>query len=78
MLIEGPVKRKRGRPKGSTKKVRTDLTEVQPDTTHSPRDDFEREEERNQDKDQQYISAQGIIVVIYCVCNMKIYIYFSL
>ncbi|XP_071326163.1 zinc finger protein ZFAT isoform X2 [Trachinotus anak] len=46
-LAENPVKRKRGRPKGSTKKTRTELTECRADSTHSPEDNFQRQEERN-------------------------------
>uniref|UniRef100_A0A8C4EYQ4 C2H2-type domain-containing protein n=1 Tax=Dicentrarchus labrax TaxID=13489 RepID=A0A8C4EYQ4_DICLA len=37
-LAESPVKRKRGRPKGSTKKMRTNLTEGKAGSAHSPKD----------------------------------------
>ncbi|XP_068426739.1 zinc finger protein ZFAT isoform X3 [Clinocottus analis] len=56
-LAESPVKRKRGRPKGSTKKTCTDLTESK---TDSPRSDVQREGERNAEEgDKEYSSAQG-------------------
>ncbi|KAM6935127.1 zinc finger protein ZFAT isoform 3-T3 [Lycodopsis pacificus] len=56
-LAESPVKRKRGRPKGSTKKTRTDLTEGKADSTQS---NVQREEEGNKEEgDEQCSSAQG-------------------
>ncbi|XP_040899301.1 zinc finger protein ZFAT-like isoform X2 [Toxotes jaculatrix] len=59
-LAESPVKRKRGRPKGSTKKKRTDLTECTADSTHSPEDNFQRQEEENKkEKDRQCNSVEG-------------------
>lgn len=51
---ENPVKRKRGRPKGSTKKTRKDLTEGEADPTHSPEDTFQRQEERNKKEVDQH------------------------
>ncbi|XP_056237895.1 zinc finger protein ZFAT-like isoform X1 [Seriola aureovittata] len=59
-LAENPVKRKRGRPKGSTKKTRTDLTECTADSTHSPDDNFQRHEEENKKEgDKQCSSTEG-------------------
>ncbi|XP_069549307.1 zinc finger protein ZFAT isoform X2 [Brachyistius frenatus] len=60
-LAEGPVKRKRGRPKGSTKKMHTVSTEDKKAvSTHSPEESFEREENRNAEAvDQQRRSAEG-------------------
>uniref|UniRef100_A0A3B4ZPH8 Zinc finger and AT-hook domain containing n=1 Tax=Stegastes partitus TaxID=144197 RepID=A0A3B4ZPH8_9TELE len=59
-LAEGPVKRKRGRPKGSTKKMRTDLTEGKAASTHGPEDNLEKEQKRNKDKgDRQSSSVEG-------------------
>ncbi|XP_018541390.1 zinc finger protein ZFAT isoform X2 [Lates calcarifer] len=53
-LTETPVKRKRGRPKGSTKKVRTT------DSTHSPEDNPQRQEEgKKKEADQQCNSGEG-------------------
>ncbi|KAM7420438.1 hypothetical protein PAMA_014927 [Pampus argenteus] len=60
-LTESPVKRKRGRPKGSTKK-RTDWTEGKADSTHSPEDKVRREEERNKEEaDRQGENDNGIL-----------------
>ncbi|XP_010795358.1 zinc finger protein ZFAT isoform X1 [Notothenia coriiceps] len=57
---ESPVKRKRGRPKGSTKKTRTDLTEDKADSSSSLKDDLQRQEEGNKEKgDKQCSSLQG-------------------
>ncbi|XP_070823374.1 zinc finger protein ZFAT isoform X2 [Chaetodon trifascialis] len=47
---ESPVKRKRGRPKGSTKKTRTNLTEGKADSTHPAEDDVQKDEERNKEE----------------------------
>ncbi|KAM4581551.1 zinc finger protein ZFAT isoform 2-T2 [Odontesthes bonariensis] len=58
-LAESPVKRKRGRPKGSTKKTRVDLTEGTAITTHSPEDPFKREEIKKKEGDRHSTSAQG-------------------
>lgn len=59
-LAESPVKRKRGRPKGSTKK-RTDWTEGKADSTHSLEDKVRREEERNKEEaDRQGENDNGI------------------
>eukprot|EP00064_Thunnus_orientalis_P011645 superscaffoldBa00001698_g11676 len=56
-LAESPVKRKRGRPKGSTKK-RTDWTEGKADSTHSLEDKVRREEERNKEEaDRQGVGS---------------------
>ncbi|GLD56503.1 zinc finger protein ZFAT isoform X1, partial [Lates japonicus] len=52
-LTETPVKRKRGRPKGSTKKVRT------ADSAHSPEDNPQRQEEgKKKEADQQCNSVE--------------------
>nr|XP_020464095.1 zinc finger protein ZFAT-like [Monopterus albus] len=45
-LAEIPVKRRRGRPKGSTKKLRVNLPEGKADSTHSPEDNIQRGDER--------------------------------
>lgn len=59
------MKRKRGRPKGSTKKTRTDLTEGKADSTHPAEDNVQREEERNKEEgDRQCSSIQGSAVAI--------------
>ncbi|XP_029308329.1 zinc finger protein ZFAT isoform X2 [Cottoperca gobio] len=59
-LADSPVKRKRGRPKGSTKKTRTDLTEGKADSTNSPEDNVQREEEGDKKEgDRQCSSIQG-------------------
>ncbi|XP_078109507.1 zinc finger protein ZFAT isoform X1 [Sander vitreus] len=59
-LTESPVKRKRGRPKGSTKKTRTDLTECMADSTLSQEDNVQREEEGNKEEgDRQCSSIQA-------------------
>ncbi|XP_072250709.1 zinc finger protein ZFAT isoform X2 [Leuresthes tenuis] len=58
-LAENPVKRKRGRPKGSTKKARVDLTEGTAITTLSPEDPFKREEIRKKEGDRHSSSAEG-------------------
>ncbi|XP_039661132.1 zinc finger protein ZFAT-like isoform X3 [Perca fluviatilis] len=58
-LTESPVKRKRGRPKGSTKKTRTDLTECMADSTLSQEDNVQREEEGiKEEGDRQCSSIQ--------------------
>lgn len=56
---ESPVKRKRGRPKGSTKKTR--LTDDNTDSTHPANDSGQREEEggNNEEGDRQYSSTEG-------------------
>ncbi|XP_037836291.1 zinc finger protein ZFAT isoform X2 [Kryptolebias marmoratus] len=51
-LAEGPVKRKRGRPKGSTKKTHINLTEETSAAAHSAEDDSQREQKRNKEEDQ--------------------------
>lgn len=56
-LAETPVKRKRGRPKGSTKKIRTDLTEGTAISSHSPENNS-REEKRKKEEIQQFSSAE--------------------
>ncbi|XP_035528252.1 zinc finger protein ZFAT-like isoform X2 [Morone saxatilis] len=59
-LAESPVKRKRGRPKGSTKKMRTDLTEGKAGSAHSPKDNVQREEEGNKEEgDTQCSTIEG-------------------
>lgn len=63
---ETPVKRKRGRPKGSTKKIRTDLTEGTAISSHSPENNS-REEKRKKEEIQQFSSAEGGIVALYSV-----------
>lgn len=65
--IETPVKRKRGRPKGSTKKMRADLTEGMAVPSHSPEDNFEREEKGNKEEIQQSTSGEGSIAALYSV-----------
>ncbi|XP_067366933.1 zinc finger protein ZFAT-like isoform X1 [Channa argus] len=47
ILAENPVKRKRGRPKGSTKKMRTDVLERKSDSTCSLEVNVQREENGN-------------------------------
>lgn len=60
------MKRKRGRPKGSTKKTRTDLTECMTDSTLSQEDNVQREEEGNKEEgDRQCSSIQGSVVANY-------------
>ncbi|XP_034031113.1 zinc finger protein ZFAT-like [Thalassophryne amazonica] len=58
-LKETPKKRKRGRPKGSTKKNRTDWTEAQADSTHPSEDTVPREEERHGEKDGTASTMEG-------------------
>ncbi|XP_039974627.1 zinc finger protein ZFAT-like isoform X2 [Xiphias gladius] len=59
-LAESPVKRKRGRPKGSTKKLRTDLTECKADSIRSPEDNFQSQREGNKKEgDLQCSSVEG-------------------
>ncbi|XP_051263812.1 zinc finger protein ZFAT isoform X3 [Dicentrarchus labrax] len=59
-LAESPVKRKRGRPKGSTKKMRTNLTEGKAGSAHSPKDNVQREEEGNMEEgDTQCSTIEG-------------------
>lgn len=61
-----PVKRKRGRPKGSKKKTCTDLTEGKADSTHSPEDNVQREEEGNKEEgDRQCSLIEGKKIAIY-------------
>ncbi|TKS81840.1 Zinc finger protein ZFAT [Collichthys lucidus] len=55
-LAESPVKRKRGRPKGSTKKTRTDLTEEKADSTRSPEDTVQRKEDGNKEEGNRQCS----------------------
>ncbi|TMS10927.1 Zinc finger protein ZFAT [Larimichthys crocea] len=49
-LAESPVKRKRGRPKGSTKKTRLDLTEGKANSTRSTEDAVKRKEDGNKEE----------------------------
>ncbi|XP_036931451.1 zinc finger protein ZFAT-like isoform X2 [Acanthopagrus latus] len=49
-LAESPVKRKRGRPKGSTKKTRTDLTDGKADSIHSVEDNVKNERAGNKEE----------------------------
>ncbi|XP_047453704.1 zinc finger protein ZFAT-like isoform X2 [Mugil cephalus] len=59
-LPETPLKRKRGRPKGSTKKIRKDLTDDKVISTCSTEDNIETEEQKDKDEvDQQYSSVEG-------------------
>ncbi|KAM3873425.1 zinc finger protein ZFAT [Diretmus argenteus] len=59
-ITESPVKRKRGRPKGSTKKRRPDLIEGK--TTRSPEEKDKREEDRRrEEKDRQGDRDDGIL-----------------
>ncbi|KAI3360855.1 hypothetical protein L3Q82_013075 [Scortum barcoo] len=59
-LAESPVKRKRGRPKGSTKKARTNLTEAKADSTHSPEDNVQRKEQgKKEERDRQCSLRDG-------------------
>ncbi|XP_042346615.1 zinc finger protein ZFAT-like isoform X3 [Plectropomus leopardus] len=55
-LAESPVKRKRGRPKGSTKKTRTDLTEA--NSTCSLEDRVQREEGNKEERDRKCSSVE--------------------
>lgn len=67
---ESPVKRKRGRPKGSTKKTRTDLTEGKADSTRSPEDNVQREEEANKEEgDRPCSSIEGKYCCHLCVSH---------
>ncbi|XP_068613195.1 zinc finger protein ZFAT [Brachionichthys hirsutus] len=60
MLTESPVKRKRGRPKGSTKKTRQNVSENKDDNTNSAEDIVQRQEEGNKkDGDQQCSLIDG-------------------
>nr|XP_057939523.1 zinc finger protein ZFAT-like isoform X2 [Doryrhamphus excisus] len=52
-LTESPVKRKRGRPKGSTKKPRTDCSDAREDSTHFPEDNVQRQSTQKEDGDTQ-------------------------
>lgn len=45
------MKRKRGRPKGSTKKTRTDVTEGNPESTHSPVQEVQEEKQNTAEAD---------------------------
>ncbi|XP_054638844.1 zinc finger protein ZFAT-like isoform X2 [Dunckerocampus dactyliophorus] len=47
-LTESPVKRKRGRPKGSTKKPRTDCTNTREDSAQGPLDKAQRQERQKE------------------------------
>ncbi|XP_028986133.1 zinc finger protein ZFAT-like isoform X2 [Betta splendens] len=47
---ENPVKRKRGRPKGSTKKTRIDVAEGETDSTHSQVVDVQKQGGKNQEE----------------------------
>ncbi|XP_049903546.1 zinc finger protein ZFAT-like isoform X2 [Epinephelus moara] len=59
-LAESPVKRKRGRPKGSTKKTRIDLTEGKANSTHPLEDNVQIGEEGNKEEgDRQCNIIQG-------------------
>nr|XP_046255777.1 zinc finger protein ZFAT-like isoform X2 [Scatophagus argus] len=59
-LAGSPVKRKRGRPKGSTKKMCTDLKEGKADFTHSAEDNVQRKKEGIKEKDdKQHSSIEG-------------------
>uniref|UniRef100_UPI003AB012D7 zinc finger protein ZFAT n=1 Tax=Centroberyx gerrardi TaxID=166262 RepID=UPI003AB012D7 len=61
-LTESPVKRKRGRPKGSTKKRRSDWTEGKTGSAHSPEEKDKREEERRrEERDRQGESHDGTL-----------------
>ncbi|XP_061807374.1 zinc finger protein ZFAT isoform X1 [Nerophis lumbriciformis] len=51
-LAESPVKRKRGRPKGSTKKMRTDCRDTREDSTQSPDDKVQIQERQNEEEDK--------------------------
>ncbi|KAM4567715.1 zinc finger protein ZFAT [Fundulus diaphanus] len=52
-LPESPVKRKRGRPKGSTKKLKSDFAEETPVTAQREEKDTKREESRIKEGEQQ-------------------------
>ncbi|KAM9352899.1 zinc finger protein ZFAT [Symphorus nematophorus] len=56
MLAESPVKRKRGRPKGSTKKTRMNLTEGKADSTHSAENNVQREKEGKREEGHKQCS----------------------
>ncbi|XP_019131427.2 zinc finger protein ZFAT isoform X1 [Larimichthys crocea] len=55
-LAESPVKRKRGRPKGSTKKTRPDLTEGKANSTRSTEDAVQRKEDGNKEEGNRQCS----------------------
>lgn len=50
------MKRKRGRPKGSTKKTRTDLTEGKANSTRSTEDAVQRKEDGNKEEGNRQCS----------------------
>ena len=56
------MKRKRGRPKGSTKKTRTNLTEGKADSAHSAQNNVQREKEKKEEGDRQCSSIEGSTV----------------
>lgn len=63
---ESPVKRKRGRPKGSTKKTRTDLTDGKADSIHSVEDNVKNERAGNKEEGSgQCSSIEGSTVAVY-------------
>lgn len=66
-LTENPVKRKRGRPKGSTKKTCTDVTAGKADSTNSQV--AQREEERNKegvDLEGKTIEGDTALLFLFC------------
>ncbi|XP_029928604.1 zinc finger protein ZFAT isoform X2 [Myripristis murdjan] len=60
-LTESPVKRKRGRPKGSTKKKQSDWTEDKTCSTLSPEEKDKEEEKKKEDRDSQGDSHDGML-----------------
>lgn len=68
---ETPVKRKRGRPKGSTKKMRTDLTEGTAISSHSPENNS-REEKRKKEEIQEFSSAEGCCLIKSIFCYLVV------
>lgn len=64
-----PLKRKRGRPKGSKKK-KTEHTECKADTSHSLQDNSQSDENRNKEDGRQYsqiIAGKHIKIVSCCI-----------
>lgn len=60
------MKRKRGRPKGSTKKIRTDLTDGKADSTHSAEDNVKSERAGNKEEGSgQCSSIEGSTIAVY-------------
>ncbi|XP_076008865.1 zinc finger protein ZFAT isoform X2 [Genypterus blacodes] len=60
MQTESPAKRKRGRPKGSTKKMRSSLSQANQAGSTSPENKVQKDEETIRDKgDQQTSSTEG-------------------